>query len=123
MSDEPLTGGPAARSGLDATTAAWHANSHAVLVPPPTPEVPACVKVAGAVCGLWVNPDGEVQVTIDLTNAESWLRAGDGTIALRLLTPEGQTLFDARVTPPAAEGTGTGYATVHPLRPRRHFEG
>jgi hypothetical protein len=123
MSDDPLAGGPAARSELGAAEAAQHANSHAEWLPPPSPDVPARVRVAGAVGGFWVDPRGEVQLSIDLTKAEPWLLASDGSVSLRVLTPEGQTLFAARLDLTAAEDTDTGYAEVLPLHSKRQFAG
>jgi hypothetical protein len=136
MSDEPPAGGADASQEFSAPElpapvpdnwripqpAAKQANLDAQWKPPPTPEEPACVEAAGVVNGLWVAADGEVRVSVDLTDAEDWLRDPDGTVRVRVVVLGLRSAVQLdQLIPPAESSSAKG--TVHPLRPPRSFAG
>jgi hypothetical protein len=96
-------------------------NLDAVLYPPVSGDDPAGVGVAGAYVGVWVTPDCELDLSLELGEAAAWLRRPGGTVRVRLRDAAG-TLFIADVMPaPPASGEDAGKppGKVIPL-PRRH---
>jgi hypothetical protein len=51
------------------------------------------------VTGVWIAPDGEIQISLNLREAAACVRRPDGTVAVRVLE-EQETLFTARRLPP-----------------------
>jgi hypothetical protein len=122
MADDGSTGAGAVAPGAPVDVAPDRTfNLAAVLHPPASADDPAGIEVAGAIVSARVTPDRELHVSIQLVDAEAWLRQPDGTVRLRV-TDDTETLLEADrhpPDPPIDEATDGRRGRVIPIRAGR----